>query len=226
MNSEDYTKLRRLLAAATPGPWHEGYWDGQHHVGNGEVPVTGDLPRVPDKKQSGANAALIVAAVNALPGLLTALAELRSEAEQWKLSTEHGMKGRDALRAKVDAHYKQVKYLTADRAKVMRERDAAQAFADTLKAEPERIANDVVVPLVAERNSARSERDALKAKNSELIVDHVYAEAEWNEWTRGVKAENIALKTEVERLSKEKAWEVHRGNSIATGHCGGCAYCD
>lgn len=72
MNEETLDEGERLLAAASPGPWGAGYWDGQHHVENDEVAVTGDLPRVPDAAQAGANAEAIVWAVNTAPALIVA----------------------------------------------------------------------------------------------------------------------------------------------------------
>lgn len=43
------------------------------------------------------------------------------------------------------------------------------------------------------------ERDDLKTMKSQLILDHIASEGEWIEWTRKIKAENVALKAEVER---------------------------
>ena len=73
----DLAELRRLAEAATPGPWAARYgvsWEAR------VCATTGSLADV----NSTANAELIVAAVNALPGLLDAAAE------------------RDALAAKVE----------------------------------------------------------------------------------------------------------------------------
>ena len=73
----DLTELRRLAEAATPGPWAARYgvsWEAR------VCATTGSLADV----DSTANAELIAAAVNALPGLLDTAAE------------------RDALAAKVE----------------------------------------------------------------------------------------------------------------------------
>ena len=73
----DLAELRRLAEAATPGPWAARYgvsWEAR------VCATTGSLADV----DSTANAELIAAAVNALPGLLDAAAE------------------RDALAAKVE----------------------------------------------------------------------------------------------------------------------------
>lgn len=73
----DLAELRRLAEAATPGPWAARYgvsWEAR------VCATTGSLADV----NSTANAELIAAAVNALPGLLDAAAE------------------RDALAAKVE----------------------------------------------------------------------------------------------------------------------------
>ena len=73
----DLAELRRLAEAATQGPWAARYgvsWEAR------VCATTGSLADV----NSTANAELIVAAVNALPGLLDAAAE------------------RDALAAKVE----------------------------------------------------------------------------------------------------------------------------
>ena len=77
MNTHFLAELRRLAEAATPGPWAARYgvsWEAR------VCATTGSLADV----NSTANAELIVAAVNALPGLLDAAAE------------------RDALAAKVE----------------------------------------------------------------------------------------------------------------------------
>lgn len=86
----DVAKLRALLAAATPGPWTEddgslyGPNDGAvahiaRHASMHTVLATGE-----DWKH--ADAALIAAAVNALPGLLDQLEALRAERD--RMSTQ------------------------------------------------------------------------------------------------------------------------------------------
>jgi hypothetical protein len=78
--------LRELLAAATPTPWvhaHEGLQGGEV-IRHGDVRVArvykNNWPTyVPDCE----NAALIVAAVNALPDLLDRLAAVEAERDHW-----------------------------------------------------------------------------------------------------------------------------------------------
>ena len=69
-------ELRRLAEAATPGPWDARYgvsWEAR------VCATTGSLADV----NSTANAELIAAAVNALPGLLDAAAERDELAGAW-----------------------------------------------------------------------------------------------------------------------------------------------
>lgn len=70
MEALEVARLRRLLKEATPLPWEESYWDGEHSVHNSEVAIIESVARQPDTHQAGRNAALIVGAVNALPELL------------------------------------------------------------------------------------------------------------------------------------------------------------
>lgn len=84
MSPEDVARLRGLLARATPGPWREAD-DGWIDADSDMVAYGSDNPRsVAINYGADANAALIVAAVNALPELLDAADE------------------RDALRARVE----------------------------------------------------------------------------------------------------------------------------
>ena len=72
----DLAELRRLAEAATQGPWAARYgvsWEAR------VCATTGSLADV----NSTANAELIVAAVNALPGLLDAAAERDELAGAW-----------------------------------------------------------------------------------------------------------------------------------------------
>lgn len=75
--------LRALLLAATPGPWvaHEQY--GPVWVVSAELPTDGHSPKdytaITDMVYGGvANAALIVSAVNSLPGILEELERVRA----------------------------------------------------------------------------------------------------------------------------------------------------
>jgi hypothetical protein len=75
MTAPDTRALRELLAKATPRPWasteNDFYISGDMDADNSSAIVAVELER-PD-------AALIVAAVNALPSLLDALGALRAE---------------------------------------------------------------------------------------------------------------------------------------------------
>jgi hypothetical protein len=77
----DITALRALLAAATPGKWHAQRHDGCTAIYNGYTPIIADhiaslnYKRNPRDEE---NAALICAAVNALPELLDEVARLRA----------------------------------------------------------------------------------------------------------------------------------------------------
>jgi len=88
-------ELRRLLQAATPGPWQAEF--ASSHVGGkseitewfvrrdgDDVAIAADIIDPHDDQPSKANAALIAAAVNALPALL-AVAEA---AEHWRNAYE------------------------------------------------------------------------------------------------------------------------------------------
>jgi hypothetical protein len=86
MTAPDLDELRRLREQATPGPWRQGNVD-THQVfaafddglaGPGGERVVASVNDRSDKWDWLADARLIVAAVNALPGLLTELAHLRS----------------------------------------------------------------------------------------------------------------------------------------------------
>lgn len=82
----DTAALRKLLEAATPGPWHlyakhklvickeDDFSIGQMSAGYPQAPL----------KEQEANAALIVAMRNALPALLDRLKELERDAARWR----------------------------------------------------------------------------------------------------------------------------------------------
>lgn len=101
----DITKLRKLLGKATPGPWIA--MDADNHFSRADVEITTQVRfdescspiaeidtdfGVSDMSgEQEANAALIAAAVNALPGLLDECERLRgpirtSEAIDWRLT--------------------------------------------------------------------------------------------------------------------------------------------
>ena len=94
----DVAELRRLAEAATPGPWAARYgvsWEAR------VCATTGSLADV----DSTANAELIAAAVNALPGLLDAAAErdaLAADADKWQRAALTLQGDRDALLDELD----------------------------------------------------------------------------------------------------------------------------
>jgi hypothetical protein len=94
MNATELAELRRLLAEATPGPWEAFDEDGKAGVAAPAVTkqfIEGpscyaDIAALEDWFDSSrsrevtlANAALIVAAVNALPGLLDEVERLQKD---------------------------------------------------------------------------------------------------------------------------------------------------
>lgn len=89
--------LRELLAKATPGPWKAELARTLVHIaGAGPVcSISVSPPRVPEKhirnetvRTAGANAALIVAAVNALPALLDRLTTAERERDEARAALE------------------------------------------------------------------------------------------------------------------------------------------
>lgn len=140
MTLAEIANLRRLMAAATPEPWEIARYatpyvarhlDIQLEKWQGEAfnwePILGS-----SMGGHEANAALIVAAVNALPALL----DEANEAVRWR---------------KMAAEY-------------LKDWNDGRAERDALKAEVERIANDVVVRLVAERDTLKTEVEKLRER--------------------------------------------------------------
>lgn len=92
MGGEEFTvvdvqKLRALLAAATPRPWHTDVWYGTDdggwaaigpHCTASEADGFDDAPESPSWDLAMADAALIAAAVNTLPELLDEVERLRA----------------------------------------------------------------------------------------------------------------------------------------------------
>ena len=106
----DLAELRRLAEAATPGPWAARYgvsWEAR------VCATTGSLADV----DSTANAELIAAAVNALPGLLDAAAErdaLAADADKWQRAALTLQRDRDALTDERDSLSWQAEAIRAD----------------------------------------------------------------------------------------------------------------
>lgn len=106
--------LRKLAKAATPGPWHDDYWDGLYHVESPEILVVIDVEPVSDKKQAGRNAAYIAAAN---PLAILALLDRRDEAAQLTVVFSGKVvalcKERDALAVEREtANVERVRYLS------------------------------------------------------------------------------------------------------------------
>lgn len=83
----DTDALRALIAGATPGPWAvatgtDGTRPFAINAERGGIVNWGGIAR--RNSEGPANAALIAAAVNALPGLLDELDALRVDAERWR----------------------------------------------------------------------------------------------------------------------------------------------
>lgn len=88
----DVQKLRALLAAATPRPWHTDVWYGNDdggwaaigpHCTASEADDFDDAPESPSYDRAMADAALIAAAVNALPELLDEVERLDLQVSEW-----------------------------------------------------------------------------------------------------------------------------------------------
>lgn len=115
MTDAEIKNLRDLMRAATPGPWVLEGKELSKLVSNGEVWVEAVVAH---NYQESNDAALIVAAVNALPGLLDEVERLRADlketterASQWvDIAGEHG--------AEVDVLRKKVERLRADAARL------------------------------------------------------------------------------------------------------------
>jgi hypothetical protein len=104
MDADMTEELERLLAAATPGPWK--HIPGKRmvfvvapecHVYSNRDNDDGEGPHHPNTiKRWNADAALIVAAINALPGLIAAARELdaaRAELAEIRAWTDDNQRG-------------------------------------------------------------------------------------------------------------------------------------
>ena len=74
----DLDALEWLIAAATPGPWRPAGMGGTLKAARVEI------ARMLPNSDRPNNAALIIAAVNALPALIAELGEARREAERYR----------------------------------------------------------------------------------------------------------------------------------------------
>ena len=76
----DFETIERLLAEATPGPWVSLLGTQVCYVDTtAQLPNEGDNVAVLESARMAQNAALIVAAVNALPALLAEVRAVRAE---------------------------------------------------------------------------------------------------------------------------------------------------
>ena len=170
----DTEKLRALLAAATPGPWrkwaqHEStrcVWKDTLPLGSTCIESTGTVfalgVAVAATPDDGPDAALIAAAVNALPELLDAVESSRLKAEMYERdwyeaksefgSAMAGMSARirNAEQALATA---EAERLTLARA-VERER---VRYERGLQLEPQHNAYDLAARIVAEADAASKE---------------------------------------------------------------------
>ena len=91
----DLGRLRALLEKATPGPWRAVEAETAFRIQRASDPwnyittaTYSPLGGIPKWEGMQANAALIVAAVNALPALLSRVEELEATVAQWKEGVE------------------------------------------------------------------------------------------------------------------------------------------
>lgn len=91
----DVARLSELMAKATPGPWTTGEGDPQSILSEHNWTCIAQANTV-FVDTADANAALIVAAVNALPAMLQQLAEREAEVEALRHAVERSI---DAQRA-------------------------------------------------------------------------------------------------------------------------------
>lgn len=92
---DPFSELRGLMAEATPGPWEVTYLDendqqvisgAPHEVATFWHHCVGSI-----EKEMRANAALVVAVVNALPALLDERDRLIAEVEKLKLGVKNAL---------------------------------------------------------------------------------------------------------------------------------------
>lgn len=135
----DIAHLRRLLAAASPGPWREipdeteQYWQ----VDAPEYCVADCC----ESDRSEADAALIAAAVNALPELLDRLAALERQLDEVHAYCDTAEKIEDEATALRDRLFAQVADLEAKLAAAEAERDQLDVVARDFSAMEARIAD-------------------------------------------------------------------------------------
>lgn len=145
--TESPPTLERLLERATKGPWSfdERYDGGPCHIWapceqlkmvNGGLAFVGSKEDLADlrERNAAANAALIVAAVNALPAHLSELRHLRSTASAFLAQSRKWASEREGLRSAIETHLEARDILAATSAASLRENDPKfAAVADTLQ---------------------------------------------------------------------------------------------
>lgn len=148
MTTPDLPTLRRLLAEAGPLPWAEDHGDIVYDLDNQHGPSVVADDVMPDK------AVLIVAAVNALPGLLDRIEKLERDVAKADAYEGHlrGMLDRSAAAPATQATLDR---LTAEVETLTRERDEARSDAQREAAEVVR-ALDAVTEARRERDEARA----------------------------------------------------------------------
>ena len=116
---ETLAELRRLLDAATPGPWRDEMMQGDRVTLTAIVagkPNPDDL-RVVGSTLAHNDARVLIAAVNALPALLDAAAErdaLAADADKWQRAALTLQRDRDALTDERDSLSWQAEAIRAD----------------------------------------------------------------------------------------------------------------
>lgn len=164
----DVAGLRALLAGATPGPWRHGSVE-RYHVFVPCADCMGPervILRMNEHFPHEADAALIVAAVNALPALLAAAEERDAAAEE-----------RDALKARVaaaDEHARTCVELCSDEQVEENLRDLGLDPAE--EAARGRMVVSTTLELVAERDRLRSEVQRLKNGLWERVEEAISSE--------------------------------------------------
>ena len=141
LTPEKLAELRRLLDAATPGPWRDEMMQGK---GVTLTAIIAGRPNPDDLRVIGStlahnDARVLIAAVNALPALLDAAAErdaMAADADKWQRAALTLQRDRDALTDERDSLSWQVEALRAERDARSSERDALAAKVERVLALP------------------------------------------------------------------------------------------
>ena len=223
----DVQELRALLAVATVRPWRADVWYGTDdggwaaigpHCVASEADGFDDAPETPSYDQARADAALIAAAVNALPELLDEVERLRVKADAADALQTEAARLRSDLdieRAQSAAFVKEIELLKAGIADA--ERWAAQSTASEVAALGviKRAVSDMLrIPVSIEALAVSAIRQNLSDFRPSVagsgMLDRMHA----------IETERDALLAEVEQLKSKVAavsheCEVARDNSQA-----------